>query len=52
MKTQRNYLKSYAEDGGDLISLSLLRLIIDKKYKYVDIGANHPIINNETYLKN
>ena len=39
---------SYSYEGQDRIAFSLLRSI--KKGNYIDIGANHPILNNNTYL--
>ena len=44
-----SYKKSYSNEGSDLLVLELLRNIKGKK-NYIDIGGNHPKIQNETYL--
>tara|TARA_Y100000768_G_scaffold179211_1_gene134214 strand:+ start:60 stop:758 length:699 start_codon:yes stop_codon:yes gene_type:complete len=44
-----SYKKSYSNEGSDLLVLELLRNIKGKK-SYIDIGGNHPKIQNETYL--
>jgi dTDP-4-dehydrorhamnose reductase len=41
------YKKSYSFEGADLIVSSLLRNV--SQGTYIDVGANHPIIQNNTY---
>jgi hypothetical protein len=41
-------LKTYSIEGTDLILKSILRYVAEGTY--MDIGANHPIIYNNTYL--
>ncbi len=49
-RLKRKYKISYAQCGEDLLmDLALSGLNITKP-TYLDIGANHPILNNNTYL--
>jgi FkbM family methyltransferase len=41
-------MKTYSFEGQDCISKSLLRLV--ENGTYIDVGANHPMNNNNTYL--
>ena len=40
--------KSYSFEGQDMIALSILRNV-NKKGFYIDVGAGHPIQENDTY---
>jgi len=40
--------KSYSFEGQDMIALSILRNV-NKKGLYIDVGAGHPIQENDTY---
>lgn len=49
-RLKQKYKKSYAQCGEDiLMDLALSALKIDKP-TYIDVGANHPILNSNTYL--
>jgi FkbM family methyltransferase len=41
---------SYAQQGEDLVVRSILDSLQVKKPSFIDIGAHHPTINNNTYL--
>ncbi len=41
---------SYSQTGEDKILLHFFNSIGKRKIRYLDIGANHPIINNNTYI--
>ncbi|MBL8158379.1 FkbM family methyltransferase [bacterium] len=44
------YKKSYSQCGEDLLMRCALNLIGIEHPTYIDIGTNHPILNNNTYL--
>lgn len=46
----RNYQKSYAQSGEDLILVYLFRWLGITKPTYLDIGAHHPTWLSNTYL--
>lgn len=46
----RKHKRSYSQCGEDLLMRCALNLIGVKKPTYIDIGTNHPILNNNTYL--
>jgi FkbM family methyltransferase len=49
-RLKQKYKKSYAQCGEDiLMDLALSALNIDKP-TYIDVGANHPVLNSNTYL--
>lgn len=41
---------SFAQQGEDLILLDILNTFQEKNHSYIDIGAFHPILSNNTYL--
>lgn len=41
---------SYAQNGEDLIALSIFAALKIDKPSYIDIGAYHPVVSNNTYL--
>jgi len=49
--TERDYARSYAQQGEDLVVGGILEeLKLDNKSRFLDIGAHHPIRSNNTYL--
>src|ERR1700744_4804297 len=42
--------ESYAQNGEDIVVARMLDLLGIPKPRYLDIGAHHPSINNNTYL--
>lgn len=41
---------SFAQQGEDLVLLDILNTFQEKNHCYIDIGAFHPILSNNTYL--
>ncbi len=46
----RKYKHSYSQNGEDIIIASAVRRLGIQNPTYLDIGTNHPIYNNNTYL--
>lgn len=46
----KKYNKSYSQCGEDLLILCALKTLKIAKPTYLDIGTNHPIFKNNTYL--
>ncbi|MFA6502892.1 MAG: FkbM family methyltransferase [Candidatus Paceibacterota bacterium] len=49
-KLSRKYKCSYSQNGEDIIIDSAVRRLKIARPTYIDIGTNHPIFKNNTYL--
>jgi FkbM family methyltransferase len=45
-----DYKKFYSQNGEDVVLLNVLKNYPKNRHLYLDIGANHPVVINNTYL--